>query len=36
MYYDYTTIDSTFEKIIPKSNYRMLGGLEGDARRTRD
>ena len=34
-YYDYTTIDSTFEMLIPGSNDRLMGGLEGDARRTR-
>ena len=34
-YYDYTTVDSTFEMLIPGSNDRMMGGLEGDARRTR-
>jgi flavin reductase (DIM6/NTAB) family NADH-FMN oxidoreductase RutF len=34
-YYDYTTIDSTFEMRIPGANDQMLGGLEGDARRTR-
>ncbi len=35
-YYDYTTVDSNFEMIIPGSNERMMGGLEGDARRTRE
>jgi flavin reductase (DIM6/NTAB) family NADH-FMN oxidoreductase RutF len=35
-YYDYTAIDSTFEMLIPGSNDRMMGGLEGDARRTRE
>jgi len=34
-YYDYTTVDSTFEMLIPGSNDRLMGGLEGDARRTR-
>ena len=34
-YYDYTTVDSSFEMLIPGSNDRMMGGLEGDARRTR-
>jgi hypothetical protein len=34
--YDYTTIDSAFEMPIPGSNDRMMGGLEGDARRTRE
>jgi flavin reductase (DIM6/NTAB) family NADH-FMN oxidoreductase RutF len=34
-YYDYTTIDSSFEMLIPGSNDRLMGGLEGDARRTR-
>lgn len=35
-YYDYTTVDSNFEMLIPGSNDRMMGGLEGDARRTRE
>jgi len=34
-YYDYTTVDSTFEMLIPGSDDRLLGGLEGDPRRTR-
>jgi flavin reductase (DIM6/NTAB) family NADH-FMN oxidoreductase RutF len=34
-YYDYTTVDSTFEMVIPGSSDRQMGGLEGDARRTR-
>ena len=34
-YYDYTTVDSTFEMLIPGGNPKMMGGLEGDARRTR-
>lgn len=34
-YYDYTTVDSIFEMVIPGSNDRLMGGLEGDARRTR-
>ena len=34
-YYDYTTVDSTFEMIIPGMNDRLMGGLEGDPRRTR-
>jgi flavin reductase (DIM6/NTAB) family NADH-FMN oxidoreductase RutF len=34
-YYDYTTIDSTFEMLIPGSTDQMMAGLEGDARRTR-
>jgi flavin reductase (DIM6/NTAB) family NADH-FMN oxidoreductase RutF len=34
-YYDYTTVDSSFEMLIPGSNDRLMGGLEGDARRTR-
>jgi len=34
-YYDYTTVDSTFEMVIPGSSDRFMGGLEGDARRTR-
>jgi flavin reductase (DIM6/NTAB) family NADH-FMN oxidoreductase RutF len=34
-YYDYTTIDSTFEMKIPGATDRLMGGLEGDARRTR-
>lgn len=34
-YYDYTTVDSTFEMLIPGSSDRLMGGLEGDARRTR-
>jgi flavin reductase (DIM6/NTAB) family NADH-FMN oxidoreductase RutF len=34
-YYDYTTVDSIFEMLIPGSNDRLMGGLEGDARRTR-
>jgi len=35
-YYYFTTIDSPFEMLIPGSNDRMMGGLEGDARRTRE
>ncbi len=35
-YYDYTTVDSTFEMFIPGCNDKMMGGLEGDARRTRE
>jgi flavin reductase (DIM6/NTAB) family NADH-FMN oxidoreductase RutF len=34
-YYDYTTVDSVFEMVIPGGNERLLAGLEGDARRTR-
>jgi flavin reductase (DIM6/NTAB) family NADH-FMN oxidoreductase RutF len=34
-YYDYTTVDSTFEMLIPESSDQLMGGLEGDARRTR-
>jgi len=34
-YYDYTTVDSTFEMTIPGSTDEQMGGLEGDARRTR-
>ncbi len=34
-YYDYTTVDSIFEMTIPEASDRLLGGLEGDARRTR-
>jgi len=34
-YYDYTTVDSVFEMVIPGSDDRLMGGLEGDARRTR-
>ncbi len=34
-YYDYTTVDSSFEMLLPGSNDRLMGGLEGDARRTR-
>ena len=34
-YYDYTTVDSIFEMVIPGGNDRLMGGLEGDARRTR-
>ncbi len=34
-YYDYTMVDSAFEMTIPGSDERMMGGLEGDARRTR-
>jgi flavin reductase (DIM6/NTAB) family NADH-FMN oxidoreductase RutF len=34
-YYDYTTIESTFEMWIPGATDRYMGGLEGDARRTR-
>jgi len=29
-YYDYTTIESTFEMVIPGSNTRLLAGLEGN------
>jgi flavin reductase (DIM6/NTAB) family NADH-FMN oxidoreductase RutF len=28
-YYDYTTVESKFEMIIPGNNKRVLGGLEG-------
>ena len=35
-YYDYTTVDSAFEMTIPGSDERMMGGLEGDSRRTRE
>jgi len=28
-YYDYTTVDSLFEMVIPGNNDRLLGGLEG-------
>jgi flavin reductase (DIM6/NTAB) family NADH-FMN oxidoreductase RutF len=35
-YYDYTTVDSTLEMLIPGHNDKMMGGLEGDARRTRE
>ena len=28
-YYDYTTIDSTFEMVIPGENKLLLNGLEG-------
>jgi flavin reductase (DIM6/NTAB) family NADH-FMN oxidoreductase RutF len=28
-YFDYTTVESKFEMIIPGNNKRMLGGLEG-------
>lgn len=34
-YYDYTTIESTFEMWIPGATEHYMGGLEGDARRTR-
>jgi flavin reductase (DIM6/NTAB) family NADH-FMN oxidoreductase RutF len=34
-YYGYTTVDSTFEMVIPEGSDRLMGGLEGDARRTR-
>jgi flavin reductase (DIM6/NTAB) family NADH-FMN oxidoreductase RutF len=34
-YYEYTTIESTFEMWIPGATERLMGGLEGDARRTR-
>lgn len=30
-YYDYTTVDSTFEMIIPGENEALLNGLEGRA-----
>jgi hypothetical protein len=30
-YYDYTTIDSTFEMVIPGENEALLSGLEGAA-----
>jgi len=29
-YYDYTTVDSIFEMIIPGNNEALLGGLEGN------
>jgi flavin reductase (DIM6/NTAB) family NADH-FMN oxidoreductase RutF len=32
-YYDYTTIDSIFEMVIPGNNEVLLAGLEGTARR---
>jgi hypothetical protein len=31
-YYDYTTVDSIFEMIIPGNNEALLTGLEGDSR----
>ncbi len=34
-YYDYTTVDSTFEMVIPGGDELLMAGLEGDARRTR-
>jgi flavin reductase (DIM6/NTAB) family NADH-FMN oxidoreductase RutF len=34
-YYDYTTVDSVFEMVIPGGTDRLMGGLEGNARRTR-
>jgi|WetSurMetagenome_2_1015567.scaffolds.fasta_scaffold240572_2 flavin reductase (DIM6/NTAB) family NADH-FMN oxidoreductase RutF len=34
-YYDYTTVDSAFEMWIPGASEQHMGGLEGDARRTR-
>jgi flavin reductase (DIM6/NTAB) family NADH-FMN oxidoreductase RutF len=33
-YYDYTTVDSVFEMVIPGNNEVLLAGLEGTARRT--
>jgi flavin reductase (DIM6/NTAB) family NADH-FMN oxidoreductase RutF len=35
-YYDYTTIDSTFEMWIPGATLEYMGGLEGDPGRTRE
>jgi flavin reductase (DIM6/NTAB) family NADH-FMN oxidoreductase RutF len=34
-YYDYTTVDSVFEMVIPGADDRLMGGLEGDPWRTR-
>jgi flavin reductase (DIM6/NTAB) family NADH-FMN oxidoreductase RutF len=34
-YYDYTTVDSLFEMVIPGGSQRLMAGLGGDARRTR-
>jgi flavin reductase (DIM6/NTAB) family NADH-FMN oxidoreductase RutF len=31
-YYDYTTVESTFEMVIPGKNEDLLNGLEGTAR----
>ncbi len=33
-YYDYTSIESLFQMVIPGDNAALLGGLEGSARRT--
>jgi flavin reductase (DIM6/NTAB) family NADH-FMN oxidoreductase RutF len=35
-YYDYTTVDSLFEMVIPGQNERLLTGLEGAPIDTRD
>jgi len=29
-YYDYTTVDSLFEMIIPGENERLIKGMEGE------
>jgi hypothetical protein len=34
-YYDYTTVDSLFEMVIPGENENLLIGLEGAAGRTK-
>jgi flavin reductase (DIM6/NTAB) family NADH-FMN oxidoreductase RutF len=34
-YYDYTTVDSIFEMVIPGRNKSILGGLEGDPAKNR-
>lgn len=34
-YYDYTTVDSTFEMMVPGATAPYMGGLEGDPGRTR-
>ena len=34
-YYEYTAVESTFEMLIPGASDQHMGGLEGDARRTR-
>jgi flavin reductase (DIM6/NTAB) family NADH-FMN oxidoreductase RutF len=34
-YYDYTSIESIFQMVIPGNNAELLGGLEGSAARTK-
>jgi hypothetical protein len=35
-YYDYTTVDSLFEMVIPVDNASLLSGLEGRAGESAD